>query len=116
MDIPTFTKLTRKERINLKLQINKDYRVETDSYCFILQERKQYKDSPRLKDKEKVGEDYWTNIGFYGNTRHLYSSLIDRKIRTSDLTNWKDLNKMLDDFLAEIKSVYLSEFNEHWRD
>lgn len=52
----------------MKLQLSKDWTIEAeDKYCFTVKHRTVIKDSDSLKDKSRIGEDYWITESYHSN-------------------------------------------------
>ena len=52
------------------ITIDEKYQITADPHCFILQEK---------KIKEKSGEEYFDNIGYYSNLEETLKGLLKKK-------------------------------------
>ena len=91
----------------MEIQINDNYRIQSDSHCFILQELKRY---TKVKDKkDDPSQNYWKNIGYYGDIKQLYEALINKKIKDLDTKSWKNLLKAIRDFTDKTDVIRISD-------
>lgn len=85
----------------MKLIIDENYRIASDSMNYVLQERK-----ISLDGKNK-GEEYLINVGYYGKIYHALQAYKELQIRNSDvstieelITLIKDIDKNIEKFLG----------------
>lgn len=63
------------------LQINEQYRISSDRYNIIVEERKV------IQDGEKKGEEYWTNIAYLPKLEDALVWLLNHQVRVTDLSD-----------------------------
>lgn len=87
---------------NIIIAINDDYRIEVDSYNYILQKHKTEKlDS---STKEMIMCDIWTDIGYYGNVYMcLYKLINDVEIKPD--RHISVLVERMEEMFEELKKV-----------
>ncbi len=95
----------------MELKINKEYRIITDPYNFILQQRKKYSAKSKY-----AGELYWEDIGYYQKISHLCEGLINKKIINSDDKNWTKLLKTVNDFVNSCEDISIAKFKRLEKD
>ncbi len=66
---------------------DKEWRVTADSFQFIL--------AKKCVPKEKGKKNYYRVEGYYTNVRNLLESLVNKKLRNSDITTIKAMQKEL---------------------
>jgi len=79
-----------KERLQIKL--NDKYQITADSVQYILQE----------KATSESGKDYTNNIAYAGKIEHLLKCLLEREIKSSAITELKDLNEFINKKVEEV--------------
>lgn len=77
----------------MELQINKDYRIVSDSSNFVLERR------GISKDKKEI----WSVIGYYGDLEWLYSGCIKNGLMVQDLSGPKEIIDYLKKIEKDIK-------------
>lgn len=87
----------------MKLIIDDNYQIVSDPMQYILQEKKIIKES---KEENKVGTEYYDNIGYYGKIVQALKGYKELEIRKSDVTSIDELmaliyklDKKIDDLL-----------------
>lgn len=87
----------------MKLEIDDDYQIVSDSLQYILQEKKVIKQS---KDESKIGTEYYENVGYHGKIHSALKAYKELSIRNSEVTTItelmefvKNLDKKIDKFL-----------------
>ena len=83
----------------MEISLSEDYRISSDSYQFILQERKV------TAEGENKGNEYWTSIAYYRKLEHLLERYIDLKIRTSDKKSIKELMDYIRELKKEVREI-----------
>ncbi len=89
----------------MKLDLNEKYRVVTDEYNFILQEKKivgSKKPATRSPDACNVGKVKYTNLGYYSNLPSLMHGLITREIRISEVDEINEIEMLVKRCTQEI--------------
>ncbi|MDC4801538.1 hypothetical protein NQ814_18600 [Acinetobacter baumannii] len=89
----------------MKLDLNEKYRVVTDEYNFILQEKKvigSKKPATRSPDACNVGKIKYTSLGYYSNLSSLVHGLITREIRISEVDEISKIEELINTCTKEI--------------
>jgi hypothetical protein len=84
----------------MKIKLNDKYRVTSDKYNYILQEKKL--PDPNHHFTIKSNEIRWVDVGYYGNIRHLINALLENEIKQSDVTKLEDIILLLRDVRESI--------------
>ncbi|HAV5392305.1 TPA: hypothetical protein JI093_12410 [Acinetobacter baumannii] len=82
----------------MELDLNEKYRVVTDEYNFILQEKRiigSKKPATRSPDACNVGKVKYTNLGYYSNLSSLVHGLITREIRISEVDEINEIEMLV---------------------
>lgn len=63
----------------MMIQLNEDFRLTSDEYCYIVQQRK-------ISTKRDTGEQYenWVDKWFFPNIEQAVSKIVDYEVRVSD--------------------------------
>jgi hypothetical protein len=78
-------------------KITDKYYLDSDSLNYILMEKHTYEKG------KNIGEDYYTNVGYYGSLKYLYKTLIELEIKENlDLL---DNIKNIVDLIEKIEEV-----------
>ncbi len=83
----------------MKVDINDEYRISSDSYNIILS-RKTYIKSGKTKGKEEI-----TCIGFYSELKYALIALVKYDLRAKNLEGLKAINDRLDELEKIIKKL-----------
>lgn len=75
----------------MKIEMGK-YSITSDPLCIILNEKK------AIKSGENKGKEYISPVGYYPTVEDCMDALIERKIRESQATSFKEL-------LNEVKEI-----------
>lgn len=75
----------------MKLNLG-DYRIESDSNCFILKSKKVVQES-KLTKEENIGEERWITVGYYTNIDNLLEAIPRQILLDND--DLKDISKKL---------------------
>lgn len=89
----------------MELDLNEKYRVVTDEYNFILQEKRiigSKKPATRSPDACNVGKVKYTNLGYYSNLSSLVHGLITREIRISEVDEINEIEMLVKRCTQEI--------------
>ncbi|AWL20127.1 hypothetical protein DIW83_14380 [Acinetobacter nosocomialis] len=89
----------------MELDLNEKYRVVTDEYNFILQEKRiigSKKPATRSPDACNVGKVKYTNLGYYSNLSSLVHGLITREIRISEVDEINEIEILVKRCTQEI--------------
>ncbi|HCU0823544.1 TPA: hypothetical protein OUJ26_001827 [Acinetobacter baumannii] len=89
----------------MELDLNEKYRVLTDEYNFILQEKRiigSKKPATRSPDACNVGKVKYTNLGYYSNLSSLVHGLITREIRISEVDEINEIEMLVKRCTQEI--------------
>ncbi|HAV3581140.1 hypothetical protein V6347_16630 [Acinetobacter baumannii] len=89
----------------MELDLNEKYRVVTDEYNFILQEKRiigSKKPATRSPDASNVGKVKYTNLGYYSNLSSLVHGLITREIRISEVDEINEIEMLVKKYTQEI--------------
>lgn len=84
----------------MKLKINDNYIITSDTHCYILN---------KILFNKKTNEEYLQPISFYKSLDDLILGLINREIRTHDL---ECINEIIS-YISAIKDEILSEVRKH---
>lgn len=84
----------------MKIKLNDDYAITTDTYCYILN---------KILINKKTGETYLQAIAFYNSLESLIISLLEREIRSSELDNLNQLNETVKAYANHIVEVINNE-------
>lgn len=84
------------------IRIDEDYKITSDEYQYILQEKKVKKNS---KDKENIGETYWVSRGYHGSIESALKGYKKVKIHHSDIKNIEQLLNKIEEIDKKIESV-----------
>lgn len=84
----------------MKLKINNDYTITSDTHCYIL--------NKNLINK-KNNEPYLQAITFHNTLKDLILELINREVRQCDLS---DVNKIIA-YITSLKDEILKEISKH---
>lgn len=77
--------------------VGNNWKIESDSLNVILMKK--------VKRKKKGTDetyDDWKNIGYYSNFENAFKAMVDQRIRDTDLTDIKSINKAILDMKKEI--------------
>lgn len=74
------------------LQVNSNYRIRSDAYCLILEERHVNDD----KDSENHGKEYWGNPTYHSSLSSAFRKIAWFKV----LKNWPDLIKIKNEIMS----------------
>lgn len=80
------------------IKINDKYAIDFDKCNIILCEIKK-----RGEKAKNPNEEYFSQIGFFGNFEHLLGKVLQYEILTEDKKNIQDLINAINDFKKEIK-------------
>lgn len=69
-----------------------DYRIESDSNCFILKSKKVVQES-KLTKEENIGEERWVTVGYYTNIDKLLEDIPRQILLDND--DLKEISKKL---------------------
>ncbi len=63
----------------MMIQLNEDFRLTSDEYCYIVQQRK-------ISTKRDTGEQYenWVDKWFFPNIEQAVSQIVNYEVRVSD--------------------------------
>lgn len=89
----------------MELDLNEKYRVVTDEYNFILQEKRiigSKKPATRSPDACNVGKVKYTNLGYYSNLSSLVHGLITCEIRISEVDEINEIEMLVKRCTQEI--------------
>lgn len=89
----------------MELDLNEKYRVVTDEYNFILQEKRiigSKKPATRSPDACNVGKVKYINLGYYSNLSSLVYGLITREIRISEVDEINEIEILVKRCTQEI--------------
>ena len=87
------------------LKLNDTYKIETDNKNVILVETKE------VKDGERKGEKYFTNVGYYSNFKQAIDGCLKHGILNSEVEGLQDIQYFLEKFKEDVISrVELLEF------
>lgn len=75
----------------MKLNLG-DYRIESDSNCFILKSKKVVQES-KLTKEENIGEERWVTVGYYTNIDKLLEDIPRQILLDND--DLKEISKKL---------------------
>jgi hypothetical protein len=84
----------------MDIQIGKDYRLKSDPYNFILEERYDKKD----KDDNIIGEGHRI-IGYYATLEGLCKAVLKRSLHKSEATTVEELQQTLEGSLKAITEM-----------
>lgn len=79
------------------IDLNENYRVETDEFNFILQEKRRARN--RATGANTVS---YKNIGYYPNLSSLIKALLNREILLSKVVTFQDLENFLEERVNSI--------------
>ena len=82
----------------MKIQINKDWRIESDPLNVTLYERKINKS----EKSKNFGQERWEEQGNYGNLEQAYNGYLKRNALRSDSTEFKELIDVIHELEAYI--------------
>lgn len=86
----------------MMLQLNDNFRLTSDEYCYILQQRK-------ISTKRDTGEQYenWVDKWFFPTLEKAVQSLVEYEVRVSDAEGVNELLKAMENnkkaILKELK-------------
>ncbi|MDC5423891.1 hypothetical protein [Acinetobacter pittii] len=89
----------------MELDLNEKYRVVTDEYNYILQEKKiigSKKPATRSPDACNVGKIKYTSLGYYSNLSSLVYGLITHEIRISKVDEINEIEMLVKRCTQEI--------------
>lgn len=79
------------------IQINNDWKLETDQYNVILQQRK-------IAEKGKnIGGERWETVGYYGDYKAALCAMVDLAIKVP--TEFIDVVNLISDLKADIMDL-----------
>ena len=84
----------------MKLKINDNYIITSDTHCYILN---------KILFSKKTNEEYLQPIGFYKSLDELTLGLINREVSRHDL---ECINEIIS-YISAIKDEILSEVRKH---
>ena len=87
----------------MKIRINNDYRMTSDSCNFILEKR-----GVKGKDTKTPGAETWSNIGYYGSIENLCVGLLKATTLGSEATNLSGLRADIQRVSASIVALVAS--------
>ncbi len=87
----------------MPIQIDEKYRIESDKYCWILQEKKTKNPKHHLSKSESPNER-WMDVGYYADLHQLISALLDRELKQGDINTLTDIKKELLQIENRLKS------------
>lgn len=61
------------------INLNDQYRITTDALNYVLEEKK------IINKGDKVGESYWTNVGYYPSLEGTVSAILKKGIQTTEV-------------------------------
>ena len=70
--------------------LNENYRIRTDTYNYILEEKKIIQD----EQSKNCGKERYSIIGYYGTLEALYKGIIEREIK-ADITLLNNIEKII---------------------
>lgn len=82
----------------LEIRLHDDYRITTDKYQYVLQERR------IVKEGKAAGEEAWDIIGYYSKLEHALERFVDIRVKSSDLTSIKELIDLQRKLRKEVRS------------
>lgn len=81
----------------MTITVNEEYRIVTDEYNFMLQQKK-----VRKKGKN-AGNEIWVTVGYYPSIEYAYEALIRRGLLKEDLEGVQQVIDYLEKIHKEIK-------------
>ena len=83
----------------MEIKLHDDYRLTSDRYQYILQERK-------VPQKGKnIGKEYWDNIGYYSKLQNALDDYIDMRVKLSDVKSITEIINHLKELKKEVKDL-----------
>lgn len=86
----------------MKIQIDDNYQIVSDSMQYILQETKE------VMEGENKGLPYVTNVGYYGKIYSVLRSYKELQIRNSNVTTIKELMDLIKSLDEKIEALLKS--------
>ncbi|HEY8444689.1 MAG TPA: hypothetical protein VIK94_01020 [Bacilli bacterium] len=78
----------------MEIMIDEKYRITSDVYCWILQEKKISNPNHHLS-KTNTSKERWIDVGYYRDLDHLIKSLLERKLRQEHVNTLNDLKNTM---------------------
>ena len=83
----------------MEIKLHADYRLTSDRYQYILQERK-------VPQKgENIGKEYWDNIGYYSKLQNALDDYVDMRVKLSDVKSITEIISHLKELKKEVKAL-----------
>lgn len=82
-----------------------DYRIESDSNCFILKSKKVVQES-KLTKEENIGEERWVTVGYYTNIDKLLEAIPRQILLDND--DLKEISKKLGVLSIKISGIKMA--------
>lgn len=90
----------------LNVELGDKYIVTSNSYTFVLVERK------KIKSGVKAGQDQFNNCGYFQNFNSLAKFLINKEIRESELTSLQQIAERVDELGEGISKLLTQILNQ----
>lgn len=93
----------------MNLQINKDWRIRTDNYNYMLEKRT----NVQAKDKDKKvipGEYVWNTVGHYTSLNNAVSAYPETILKRSDAEGIAEAVQIVKDACKELSSALSPKF------
>lgn len=90
----------------LNVELGDKYIVTSNSYTFVLVERK------KIKSGVKAGQDQFSNCGYFQNFNSLSKFLINKEIRESELTSLQQIAERVDELGEGISKLLTQILNQ----
>ena len=90
----------------LNVELGDKYIVTSNSYTFVLVERK------KIKSGVKAGQEQFANCGYFQNLNSLAKFLINKEIRESELTSLQQIAERVDELGEGIAKLLTQILNQ----
>ncbi len=84
---------------NIQIQLNKEYRIGTDTYNFILQKLRVQKEG------KNEGQEFWENESYHSDLAGVLNAYITAKVKNSDCSNMEELKNFVINIENEIMEI-----------
>lgn len=91
----------------VEINIDKDYRLVSDNYGWVLQKKRVVGESDKGKQpkKENIGQEVWADDGYYSSLNGLFKGYLSKKARRSDATSFRELMGVVNETQVAIDNI-----------
>ena len=86
----------------MNVRVNKEWRITTDPRNFVIEKRRI---AQTETDKQKKGDEFWTQIAFYGKLDLALQGLVKHSLLDCPATTFEEVKSCLRSIQSDIKAI-----------